>query len=65
MPHTDAVDPDTPEPDPGPPEPRRRRHRRATTPPPVGSDPTPIEEPDRHPEGENDARLRADVPPHY
>ena len=26
-----------------------------TTPPPPGSDPTPIEEPDRHAEGENDA----------
>jgi hypothetical protein len=48
-----------------PEHPRRRRHRRVTTPPPPGSDPEPLEEPDRHAEGENDARLRDDVPPHY
>jgi len=47
------------------PEPRRRRRRRVSTPPPPGSDPEPLEEPDRHAEGENDARLRADKPPHY
>jgi hypothetical protein len=47
------------------PVPPRRRRRRVTTPPPPGSDPTPAEEPDQHPEGENDARLRDDKPPHY
>jgi hypothetical protein len=54
-------------PEPGiPPAPRpRRKHRRVTTPPPPGSDPTPLEEPDRHAEGENDQRLREDKPPHY
>jgi hypothetical protein len=36
-----------------------------TTPPPPGSDPEPVEEPEQHPEGENDARLRDDKPPHY
>ncbi|WP_309713610.1 hypothetical protein [Pseudolysinimonas sp.] len=43
----------------------RRRRRRVTTPPPPGSDPTPVEEPDQRPEGENDSRLRDDKPPHY
>ena len=43
----------------------QRKHRRVTTPPPPGSDPTPVEEPDQQPEGANDDRLRADVPPHY
>lgn len=51
-----------PEPEPGH---GRRRHRRVRTEPPPGSDPEPLEEPDRHAEGENDARLREDVPPHY
>jgi len=51
--------------EPAPPERRPRRHRRVTTEPPPGSDPEPLEEPDRHAEGENDARLREDVPPHY
>lgn len=45
--------------------PPRRRRRRVTTEPPPGSDPTPVEEPDQHPEGENDTRLRDDKPPHY
>lgn len=45
--------------------PPRRRHRRVSTEPPAGSDPTPVEEPDRHDEGENDARMREDKPPHY
>lgn len=45
--------------------PLRRRHRRVTTDPPPGSDPAPIEEPDRHDPGENDERMRGDKPPHY
>jgi hypothetical protein len=42
-----------------------RRRRRVTTKPPEGSDPTPQQEPDRHAEGENDARMRQEKPPHY
>jgi hypothetical protein len=58
--------PDTdPSPVPESPVPRRRRHRRVRTEPPPGSDPHPLEEPDRHAEGENDARMREDKPPHY
>jgi hypothetical protein len=57
--------PDTECDPPAPLPPPRRKHRRARTEPPPGSDPFPIEEPDRHAEGENDARLRGDVPPHY
>jgi len=49
--------------DPGPPSTPRRR--RARTEPPPGSDPHPAPEPDRHDTRENDARLRADKPPHY
>ncbi|MGN6326714.1 hypothetical protein [Pseudolysinimonas sp.] len=43
----------------------RPRRRRVTTAPPAGSDPAPQQEPERHAEGENDARLRQDKPPHY
>jgi len=43
----------------------RRRGRRVTTPPPAGSDPTPAPEPPRHSSTENDARMRAEKPPHY
>lgn len=43
----------------------RRRGRRVTTDPVPGSDPSPQPEPERHSEGENDERLRGDVPPHY
>ena len=39
--------------------------RRASTDPPPGSDPTPAPEPERHELTENDARLRAEKPPHY
>lgn len=42
-----------------------RRRRRVTTQPVPGSDPTPAPEPARHGTGENDVRLRADVPPHW
>lgn len=42
-----------------------RRRRRARTPAPPGSDPHPAAEPERHDTTENDARLRADKPPHY
>lgn len=44
---------------------RRRGGRRVTTDPVPGSDPSPAPEPERHAAGENDARLRADVPPHW
>lgn len=59
MPDTDPNTGSVPLPQP------RRKPRRARTEPPAGSDPTPVEEPDRHAEGTNDARLRDDVPPHY
>jgi hypothetical protein len=63
----------TPELDPAEPQPaaepaaerRARVRRRVTTPPAVGSDPTPAPEPPRHPRNENDERMRADKPPHY
>lgn len=42
-----------------------RRSRRATTPPPAGSDPTPLPEPPRSSGTENDERMRAEKPPHY
>ncbi|KQO63402.1 hypothetical protein ASF23_03825 [Curtobacterium sp. Leaf261] len=42
-----------------------RRSRRVTTAPVPGSDPHPAPEPERHGDGENDARLRGDVPPHW
>ena len=42
-----------------------RRRRRVTTQPAPGYDPAPGPEPARHRDGENDARLRGDVPPHW
>ncbi len=54
-----------PDTDPAPLPPPQRKRRRARTEPPPGSDPFPVEEPDRHAEGENDARMREDKPPHY
>ncbi len=42
-----------------------RRHRRVTTQPVPGSDPSPAPEPARHRDGENDAQLLRDVPPHW
>jgi hypothetical protein len=42
-----------------------RRSRRVTTDPPPGTDPNPASEPDRHELTENDARLKAEKPPHY
>jgi hypothetical protein len=44
---------------------RKHKHVRVTTDPPLGSDPTPAPEPPRGSSTENDARLRADKPPHY
>jgi len=46
------------------PKPRSKR-RRVTTEPPPGSDPTPIAEEPRGTGTENDARLKADKPPHW
>lgn len=43
----------------------RRQGRRVRTEAVPGSDPTPDPEPRRHTGGENDDRLRGDVPPHY
>ncbi len=48
-----------------PPVAPRRRHRRVTTAPPVGSDPEPSAEPERHTLTENDERLKQEKPPHY
>lgn len=45
--------------------PRAHIRRRVTTEPVPGSDPNPAPEPPRHREGENDAELRRDVPPHW
>ncbi len=42
-----------------------RRRRRVTTQPVPGSDPAPAPEPARHRDGENDAQLLRDVPPHW
>ncbi|TPW75600.1 hypothetical protein [Schumannella soli] len=42
-----------------------RRRRRVTTAPPAGSDPHPAPEPPRGSGTENDARMRAEKPPHY
>ena len=42
-----------------------RPTRRVTTRPVPGYDPAAPPEPARHREGENDARLRGDVPPHW
>lgn len=47
-----------------PPTPRRP-NRRVTTPPPPGTDPNPVPEPPRSTGSENDARLKADKPPHW
>jgi len=47
-----------------PPKPRPKR-RRVTTEPPPGSDPTPQPEEPRGSGTENDARLKADKPPHW
>ena len=44
---------------------RRRPHRRVQTAAVPGSDPKPQREPLRHAENENDARLKADKPPHW
>jgi len=43
----------------------RHRGRRVTTEPPAGSDPNPAPEPPRSTGTENDARLKADKPPHW
>ena len=44
----------------------RRKPRRASLPAPEGSDPEPYDPPvEERPESENDARLRADRPPHW
>jgi hypothetical protein len=46
--------------------PRRPRvRRRVTTAPVPGSDPTPLPEPARHAQGENDEQLKRDKPPHW
>jgi hypothetical protein len=42
-----------------------RRRRRVTTQPVPGYDPAAPSEPARHRDGENDDRLRRDVPPHW
>ncbi|MUH53471.1 MAG: hypothetical protein F2788_03010 [Actinobacteria bacterium] len=39
--------------------------RRVVRPAPLGTDPTPAPEPDRHSETDNDERLKAEKPPHY
>jgi len=44
---------------------KARRRRRVSTQPPPGTDPKPAAEPARHELTENDARLKADKPPHY
>jgi hypothetical protein len=43
----------------------RKGPRRATTEPVPGSDPSPAPEAARHTLTENDARLKAEKPPHY
>jgi hypothetical protein len=45
--------------------PRRPKRRRVTTEPVPGSDPNPAPEPPRGSGTENDARLKADKPPHW
>ncbi|MFT4232026.1 MAG: hypothetical protein QM606_04510 [Leucobacter sp.] len=46
--------------------PRTRRPRRASLPAPAGSDPDPYDPPQApRTEGENDARLLGDRPPHW
>lgn len=44
---------------------KRRKHVRVTTKAPAGSDPNPTPEPSRNSGTENDARLKADKPPHW
>ena len=44
---------------------RKHKHVRVTTDAPAGSDPTPAPEPSRGTGTENDARLKADKPPHW
>jgi hypothetical protein len=44
---------------------KRRKHVRVITTAPAGSDPHPTKEPARNSGTENDARLKADKPPHY
>jgi len=44
---------------------RRHKHVRVTTEPPAGSDPNPAPEAPRGSGTENDARLKADKPPHW
>ena len=45
--------------------PKRPKRRRVTTEPPAGSDPNPQPEAPRGSGTENDARLKADKPPHW
>jgi hypothetical protein len=59
-----AVEPDAAQPD-ATPERRPRVRRRVTTAPVPGSDPTPLPEPARHAQGENDEQLKRDKPPHW
>jgi hypothetical protein len=47
------------------PDTRKNKHVRVTTEAPAGSDPTPAPEPSRSSGTENDARLKADKPPHW
>ena len=42
-----------------------RKPRRVTTEPPPGSDPHPEPEPSQSSGTENDARLKAEMPPHW
>ncbi len=44
---------------------KKHKHVRVTTAPPAGSDPNPTPEPPRGTGTENDARLKADKPPHW
>jgi hypothetical protein len=44
---------------------RKHKHVRVTTEPPAGSDPSPAPEPARGSGRDNDARLKAEKPPHY
>lgn len=44
---------------------QKKPRRRVVVPPPSGTDPAPVSEPERHQSTENDERLKADKPPHY
>jgi hypothetical protein len=46
-------------------EPHEHKHVRVTTEPVEGSDPTPAPKASRAPRTDNDARLKAEKPPHY